>query len=165
LSFRSTYRSLVIIIILVVAVSSCGYSVRKAPAYTEVRIGEIKNLSFEPALQDSFIMALERELTRRGVRVDRGAEHAVEGELKEVKVKGTAEADDVMVQYEIAVSGSFSLTGPEGTSTPLGGGQAFIVTFGGAGTLEELMASRESALESALMDLASEVAASVAGGR
>lgn len=152
-------------LLCVLLITSCGYSLRRAPAIKEIRIGEIKNMTFEPALQDTFILALERELTRLGVRVDRSAGHVVEGKITQVKVKGTAEENNVIVQYEVSISGDFRVVTPEGKRIDLKGRDNFIVTFSGKDTLEELMSSKDGALEQALTNLAADIASDIAANR
>lgn len=157
-----SYRTFIIALIGTVLLASCGYSVRQAPAVSKVRIGPIKNLTFEPGVSDTFILSLERELTKRGVRVDRGAHHALEGSITQVKIQGTAEDNDVTIQYDVSISGSFHLVGPEGKKTALVERNNFIVTFSGRGTLGALMSSKQGAITKALDDLAVAVASAVA---
>ena len=149
-------------------VASCGYSIRQSPAISEVRIGEIKNMSFEPGLQDTFIISLERELTRRGIRVDRSAEYVLEGRINNVQIKGTAEAEGVTVQYEVTITGDFFLVHPDGPSEQrkeLRGRDNFIVSFNARGDLQQVMSSKEGALRQALDNLASDIATDVASAR
>ena len=165
--YRSKNNTFSMAIILACAclISACGYSIRQAPAVSEIRIGTIKNMTFEPALQDTFILALERELTRLGIRVDRKASHVVEGKIIQVKVKGTAEEDNVIVQYEVSISGDFRVVTPEGKRIDLKGRDNFIVTFSGKDTLERLMSSKDGALEEALTNLAADIASDIAANR
>ena len=152
-------------LLCVVLITSCGYSLRPNPAISEVRIGKIKNLTFEPALQDTFILALEQELTRLGVRVDRSAGHVVEGKITQVKVTGKVEENDVIVQYEISITGDFQVVTPEGKKLDLKGRDNFIVTFSGNDDLRRLMSSKEGAIEKALINLATDIASDIAANR
>ncbi len=152
-------------LLCVVLITACGYSLRRVPAINEIRIGKIKNLTFEPALQDTFILALEQELTRLGVRVDRSAGHVVEGKISQVKVKGTVEDNDVIVQYEVSISGDFRVVTPEGKTLNLKGRDNFIVTFSGNNDLSRLMSSKEGAIEKALINLATDIASDIAANR
>ena len=161
--YRATYR-LILAVLTLAMLASCGYSVRKGAAISELRLGDIGNSSLEPGLQDRFIVALERELSRRGIRVDRSASIILEGRLTQVSVKGTAEASGVYVSYEVTVSGTFSLLEPDGKRTPLRGRNYFMSTFGGSGTLEGLASSREKAVAKALEYLAIGIASEVAEG-
>jgi hypothetical protein len=144
------------------ALASCGYSIRKNPAVQKVRIGNISNLTYEPGLQDTFILALERELTRLGVRVDRLAAHSIDGNISSVSIRGIAEANDVTVQYEVKTSGSFTLTGPDNKPRELKGRDSFLINFTARGELHRVMASKETAIKEAINNLARDIAAEVA---
>ncbi len=152
-------------LLCMVLISSCGYSLRRAPAIDEIRIGKIKNLTFEPALQDTFILALEQELTRLGVRVDRNASHVVEGKITQLKVKGTVEENNVIVQYEISIAGDFRVVTPDGKKLNLKGRDNFIVTFSGKDDLTRLISNKEGAIEKALKNLATDIASDIAANR
>ena len=163
-SIKAAPRALILACAMLL-VASCGYSIRQSPAVSEVRIGKIKNMSFEPGLQDTFIISLERELTRRGIRVDRRAGYVLEGRINNVQIKGTAEAEDVTVQYEVTIIGDFFLVHPDGKKKELRGRDNFIVSFNARGDLQSVMASKEGALRRALDNLASDVASDVASAR
>ena len=167
MSFRPTHKAVALLLTLVctVVITACGYSIRQAPAVKEIRIGTIRNLTFEPSIQDTFILALERELTRLGVRVDRSAAHTIEGKITQVKIKGTVEEKDMIVQYEISITGEFWVINPEGKRIDLKGRDSFIVSFGGSGSLERLMSSKEGAIEAALANLAADIASDIASDR
>lgn len=170
--FRPSYKAfsynaagLALALICAVFITSCGYSIRRAPAVRDIRIGEIRNLTFEPALQDTFIMVLERELTRLGVRVDRNAAHVIEGKITQVKIRGTVEENDVIVQYEVSIAGDFRVVTPAGKEINLKGRDNFIVTFSGNDDLRRVMSSKEGALEKALTNLAVDIASDIAANR
>lgn len=148
--------------VLLGAVSAgCGYSVRKGPAVKSVRLGRIANNTYEPRLQDFLYEALSLELMKNGIRIDPGAGHRITGSIDEVRLKGTAEKNGVTVQYEVTVEGSFFLAGPDGVEQPLRKSSAFIVSFGGEGALEGLLAGKELALKRALANMSQEIVASI----
>ena len=97
--------------------------------------------------------------------MDRSAGHVVEGKITQVKVKGTAEENNVIVQYEVSISGDFRVVTPEGKRIDLKGRDNFIVNFSGKGTLERLMSSKDGALEQALTNLAADIASDIAANR
>jgi hypothetical protein len=146
-------------------VMSCGYSLRKSTPVSAVRLGAVENKTYEPRLQDFLFEALSVEFQKQGIRVDHGAAHSVTGTIDEFTVTPTAEKDDVTIQWELAIEGSFFLTSPEGEKKPLRKSNIFIVTFEGEGPLEEVIASREGAIRQALRDLARELVTSVIYGR
>jgi hypothetical protein len=146
-------------------VVSCGYSLRKSTPMSAMRLGAIENKTYEPRLQDLLFEALSVELQKQGIRVDSGAAHAITGTIDKFIVVPTAEKDDVTIQWELIIEGSFFLTSPDGAKKPLRKSNIFIVTFGGEGPLEQVLASREVAIEKALRDLARELVTSAIYGR
>ena len=168
MSYKKTHKAAATALILACAMllmASCGYSIRQNPAIPEIRIGKIRNMSFEPGLQDIFILSLERELTRRGIRVDRQAGYVLEGTINNIEIKGTAEANDVTVLYEVTITGTFYLVDPGGKRKKLKGRDNFIVFFNARGDLQRVMSSKQGALRRALDNLASDIATDVASAR
>ncbi|HEB01936.1 MAG TPA: hypothetical protein ENI12_01740 [Nitrospirae bacterium] len=168
MSYKRSSKAAALALMLACAMllaASCGYSIRQNPAISEVRIGKIRNMSFEPGLQDIFILSLERELTRQGIRVDRQAGYVLEGTINNIQIKGTAEDEDVTVQYEVTITGTFYLVAPGGKRKELRGRDNFIVSFNARGDLQRVMSSKEGALRRALDNLAADVASDVASAR
>jgi len=148
-------------VLAAVIFAGCGYSLRKSPPVDSVRLGVIVNNTYEPRLSDLLYEALSLELTKNGIRVYAGAGHSIRGSIDEVTLRGTAEKDNVTIQYEVTIEGSFFLVGPDGSELPLRKSGVFIVTFGGTGALERLFASKELALRRALENMSREMVASI----
>jgi outer membrane lipopolysaccharide assembly protein LptE/RlpB len=148
-------------VLLAVIPAGCGYSMRKGPAVKAVRLGRIVNNTYEPRLQDFLYEALSLELMKNGIRIDPGAGHQITGSIDEVRLRGTAEKNGVTVQYEVTVTGSFFLVDPGDGKRPLRKSSAFIVSFGGEGALERLLAGKELALKRALANMSQEIVASI----
>ena len=73
-----------------------------------------------------------------------------------------SEKGDVAAEYEITMKGDFTLIDPSGKKKELKDiGSPFIVSFSGAGPLEELIASKELASEKAIRDMAMQVVGAV----
>ncbi|MGD8351586.1 MAG: LPS assembly lipoprotein LptE, partial [Nitrospirota bacterium] len=89
----------------------CGYGVRRAPG-DPVRIGAIENSTYEGRLEDRLAEALASELLKNGIRVDDGADRAIEGTLETLTIESVAESDEVTTTYRITITGSFILRGP-----------------------------------------------------
>jgi hypothetical protein len=160
--YRSSYLLLAAVAALLVM--GCGYSLRKTTPVSAVRLGAVENKTYEPRLQDFLLEALSVEFQKQGIRVDHGAAHSITGTIDEFTVVPTAEKDDVTIQWELTIEGSFVLVSPDGERRPLRKSNIFIVTFEGEGPLEGLIASREAAIEQALRDLARELVTSVIYG-
>lgn len=141
--------------------AGCGYSLRKAPPVDSVRLGVIVNNTYEPRLSDFLYEDLSLELTKNGIRLGGGSGYSIRGSIDDVSLRGTAEKDGVTVQYEVTIEGSFFLVNPDGSEQPLRKSGVFIVTFGGAGALERLFASKELALRRAIENMSREIVASI----
>lgn len=149
-----------LVLLAALALSACGYSVRRPPV-DSVRLGVIKNNTTEPKLEDRLYEALTTELMKNGIRVDSGSSHALEGTIDEITLRGTAEKDEVTVQYEVGINGSFFLVEQSGERKPLRKSNAFIVTFQSEGPLAEVVAFKERATITALRDMAAEIVTSI----
>jgi hypothetical protein len=160
---RSSY--LLLSVLTAVLVTGCGYSLRKSTPVSAVRLGTVENRTYEPRLQDFLLEALSVEFQKQGIRVDQGAAHRITGTIDKFTAAPTAEKEDVTIQWELAIEGSFLLVSPDGTEKPLRKDNIFIVTFGGEGPLEGVIASREAAIRQAMRDLARELVTSVIYGR
>jgi hypothetical protein len=158
-------RHLLLIVCLFAATVSglagCGYTLKKPPLFETVRLGRFENRTFEPALQDRFCEALTHALMKNGIRVNSGADYEIHGSMNRLNVRSVAEQDDVAVQYEVTIMGSFFLTGPDGDTRELSGSGKFIVSFPGQGALEEVVAKKEGAIMEALENISAEIVDSI----
>jgi hypothetical protein len=153
-------RALIRILAVVICFSllaGCGYSIKKSMPVSSVRLGEIENRTSEAKLQDRFREILTHELMKNGIRVSGKSEHEIHGFIGDLKLKGSAEAEDVTVVYEVTVGGSFFLRGPDGEDRPLKSEGEFIVDFSSSGELSNVMSQKEIAIRKALEDIAEEL--------
>jgi len=149
------------LLVLTAALVACGYTIRHSYPVDTVRLGPLRNNTTEPKLEDRLYEAMTHELMRNGVQVDNGSEYAIEGTLDSIELKGTAEKDDITIQYEVRINGSFVLKGPGGESRNLRKSGAFIVSFTSEGALAEVIALKEQAIARALADMSEEIVASL----
>ena len=142
-------------------IAGCGYAIRKPGEIKLVRIGNIGNMTTEPALAETLINSLAQELSRQGIAIATNADYAITGSLGTFDVRSTAEQGGVTVQYEVTVSGEFFITYPDGRTTRLATGHSFIVTYGSTGPMAELEAQRHAAVSRAASNMAQRIAAAV----
>jgi hypothetical protein len=140
-----------------VVLVGCGYSVRQTPGFSSLAIGRIENNTPEPRLEDILYEELALELSRKGIRVERGAGHALTGSIDRYVLRGLAEREGVNVQFQVQITGNFTLRGPRGEERPIRGSGAFLVTFAGRGPLESVLANRDEAVRRSLRDMAREI--------
>jgi hypothetical protein len=149
------------ILILIVLLSGCGYSIQKSSSVDSVRLGKIENRSYEPKLEDRFYEALMVGLMKNGIRINENSGYTVMGTIDSFDLKSLAEREGLTVSYEVVIKGRFFLEGPDGKKRELRSRGVFIVSFSGGGRLETVLASRDEAIERALSDMSEAIAASI----
>ncbi|MBI4691321.1 MAG: hypothetical protein HY754_13815 [Nitrospirae bacterium] len=144
-----------------VTVFGCGYTLqgRQALPFDSIRIGRIENKTHEPKLEDRLQRALADELIRNGIMISKDSGYVISGVIRSFELKPLSEKEDLAAEYEVVITGEFFLTSPEEKVTPLRNSGAFITSFFGTGTIGEIMASKELAIENALKNLSSEIRA------
>jgi hypothetical protein len=156
-----SYAVCSIVLAALVLPVGCGYHIRKAPSVDSVRLGRIVNNTTEPKLQDRLYESLLLSLMKNGIRIKNSAQYELKGSIDDIELRGTAEADGVAIQYEVRISGDFVLKGPDGKARKLRSRNVFIVTFGSTGALEDVIAQKETAIMTALDNMASEIVTSI----
>jgi outer membrane lipopolysaccharide assembly protein LptE/RlpB len=153
----------ILLVILFLVFSGCGYKLqgKETLPFQTVKIGKIENRTFEPKLEDKLHRALADELSKNGFVISANSNHVINGVINTFRLKPLAERDKVAIEYEVIIEGRFTLTLPDGTVKELRNSGAFIVSFYAEGHLNELVASKENAAESALKNLASEIRAGI----
>lgn len=160
---RLKVLSFIPLVILFLVFSACGYKLqgKETLPFQTVKIGKIENRTFEPKLEDKLHRALVDELSKNGFIISANSNHVINGIINTFRLKPLAERDKVAIEYEVIIEGKFTLTSPDGTVKELRNSGAFIVSFYAEGHLNELVASKENAAESALKSLASEIRAGI----
>jgi hypothetical protein len=138
----------------------CGYTLhgKVSLPFDAIKIDTIENRTFEPKLQDRLHKALAKEFLKHGVEVRQDAELKLSGVIHTFELRILSEKSDIASEYEVIIQGDFTLQDPSGRSKEFKDvGSPFIVSFSGAGPLEELIASKETASEKAIADMAMEI--------
>ncbi|MDP2276867.1 MAG: LPS assembly lipoprotein LptE [Nitrospirota bacterium] len=153
-------------LILLFTLSGCGYTLqgRDTLPFTSVKIGRIENRTFEPKLEDKFQKALADELIRSGIMISKNSGHVISGTIYDLKLRPLAEEEGVASEYEVIIKARFFLTSPDGKVKELRNTGVFIVTFSGLGKIENIVAAKEQAAETAMRNLASEIRAGIVYG-
>lgn len=155
-----TLRHILVALLALLAVSGCGYSVKKSTV-TSVRIGDIENMTSQARLDDMLSDALAAALLKNGIEVRNNSEHSIEGTLKTLSLYQLSEREELATTYRVNIEGEFFLVGAEGERTRLPGGGKYIVTFSSEGSLTPVIANKELAIGRAVEDLAEEISASI----
>jgi outer membrane lipopolysaccharide assembly protein LptE/RlpB len=140
--------------------AGCGYTVynRASLPFTEIRIGNIENVTLEPKLQDKLHQALVEEFAKYGVAVTSRAAPVLSGVIRNYSMISLSEKDDITVEYRIMIGVDFTYRDSTGKITQIKDrGLPFIVTFSGAGAIQNLLANKTVAEQQAMSDLAKSV--------
>lgn len=150
-------------LILLFTLSGCGYTLqgRDTLPLTSVKIGRIENRTFEPKLEDKFQKALADELIRNGIMISKSAGHIISGTINDFSLKPLSEKEGVASEYEVIIKANFFLTFPDGKVKELRNKGVFTVSFSGSGNIENIVAAKEQAAETAMRNLASEIRAGI----
>ena len=150
--------------LVVLSLSGCGYTIHTKASlpFEDIQIGTIENKTYEPKLQDRLNKSLTEEFLRQGIAVRSNAGYKLSGVINKFALQVLSEKSDVAAEYEVTIIGDFKLTDPKGNIKEFKGiGSPFIVSFSGAGQLNQLIANKELASERALQDMASEIVAAL----
>jgi hypothetical protein len=161
-ALKSRMRSLSLFIVscLLLALSGCGYSLytRASLPFQSIQIVRIENRTVEPKLRDRLYTALTEEFLKEGIAVSPQAGYKLSCTIHHFELKVLAEQSDIATEYEVIIKGNFVLTDPSGKKKEFKDiGAPFIVSFEGAGPLNELLASKEVASDKAIRDMATEI--------
>jgi outer membrane lipopolysaccharide assembly protein LptE/RlpB len=152
--------SLLALLVTVLLIANCGYSVhRKADLpFTEIMIGKIENKTLEPKLQDKLQLALTEEFEKNGISVTPGAKNRITGVIHNIDMISLSEKDGTTVEYRIIVTADFTFHDAGGTVKEIKkAGSPFIVSFSGSQDMGNLLANRDQAERKAMADVAMKV--------
>ena len=157
---RMRSGSLFTVFCFLLGLSGCGYSLHKTASlpFQSVDVVRIENKTVEPKLQDRLYKALTEEFLKEGIAVSSQAGYKLSCTINHFELKLLAEQSNVATDYEMIIKGTFVLTDPSGKKKEFKDiGAPFIVSFAGAGPLDELLASKEVASDRAIRNMATEI--------
>lgn len=146
--------------------SGCGYTLqgKETLPFTSVKIGRIENKTFEPKLEDKFQKALADELMKNGIMISKSAGYVISGTINNFSLTPLSEKEGVASEYEVIIKAKFFLTFQDGKVKELRNSGVFTVSFSGLGNIENIVAAKEQAAETAMRNLASEIRAGIVYG-
>jgi outer membrane lipopolysaccharide assembly protein LptE/RlpB len=153
--------SLIISLLVAVMVAGCGYTLqgRADLPFDAVEIGEIKNTTGEPKLQDRMNRLLAETFMQYGVDIRSSARYRIDGEINKFEVYPVAERNLQALEYQLNISGNFKIIDTRNKKMAELNNIAapFLVYFRSSGMLVNVLAAKETATEQALKDLSQEV--------
>ena len=157
---RTRMMLLLVLLAPILLTAGCGYSVynRASLPFTEIRIGNLDNMTLEPKLQDKLHQALVEEFAKYGVAVTPGAAPVLSGVIRNFSMVSLSEKNDVTVEYRFIIGVDFTYQDSTGKIREIKDrGLPFIVSFSGAGALQDLLANKTVAEQKAMSDLAKSI--------
>ena len=157
---RTRMMLLLVLLAPILLTAGCGYSVynRASLPFTEIRIGNLDNMTLEPKLQDKLHQALVEEFAKYGVAVTPGAAPVLAGVIRNFSMVSLSEKNDVTVEYRFIIGVDFTYQDSTGKIREIKDrGLPFIVSFSGAGALQDLLANKTVAEQKAMSDLAKSI--------
>lgn len=145
------HRMLITILVLGL-LAGCGYTIQRS--IESVHIGKLTNKTFEPKVTDRLTEALTRSFTKHGIKVAGASPYELQGTVDEVQIKPDAVRDNVAISYKVTLACTFTLKGPDGKSRVLQHGNDFIVSYLSTGSIQDVIAAKDAAMDKALEDLA-----------
>jgi outer membrane lipopolysaccharide assembly protein LptE/RlpB len=181
--------ALILSLLVTVMIAGCGYQLqgRADLPFKEVAIGEIKNVTSEPKLQDRMHRLLAETFMEYGVDVRNSSRYRIEGSINKFQVWPVAEKDLKAVEYQLLIAGNFKVVDTESrkesakpgiktTATTIVGtkdtddkkveykaenigdiSNPYFTYFRSTGLLVNVLAEKEIATEKAIKDLSQEL--------
>jgi len=128
--------------------------------FDSIHIDRFENRTSQPKLEDKLFRALTEEFVKQGINVYSHAEYKLGGVIKHYDLRILSEKSGSAAEYEVIIESDFSLFDPSGEKKTFKDiGSPFIVSFPSSGTLEEMVATKDLALDRALQEISREIVA------
>jgi outer membrane lipopolysaccharide assembly protein LptE/RlpB len=153
----------VIIFSLLVAIfaAGCGYTLQGTAnlPYDSVTLGQIKNTTVEPKLQDRMSRLLAETLLEYGFEIRPAAKYKIQGTIVKFALNPISEKSLTAIQYQVLIEGNFELidTYAQKAKPLMSLSSPFTTYFRSSGNLTSVLAEKEAATEKALKDLSQEL--------
>ncbi len=158
MKFRTLFFTLLIFSLIL---SGCGYRIqtKKDLPFESIAIGEIKNLTYEPRLQDRLMQSLAEVLMSYGFYLSNDAKYRIDGDITRFSLRVLSEISLTASEYEVDIAGTFTVTNREtGKTYPVKILRPFSTHFTTKDKLVEVLSQKESYTKRALNELSQEIA-------
>ncbi len=153
-------KSVLISILALSLLTGCGYKLqtRADLPFESIAIGDIKNLTYEPRLQDRMLSILTETLRTYGFYIDNTARYRIEGEIKGFNMRVLSEKGLTATEYEVDIAVSFKIIDREtGKAYPIRLLKPFPTHFTTKERLSEVLVQKEDYTKKALGEIAQEI--------
>lgn len=154
--YISMQRHIVLLLVFLLFVAGCGYSVRHSSdlPFHEISISSIMNKTYEPNIEDILYQKISEEFMKQGISVRNSSEYIINGEIKEFTLKILSEKNEFSSEYEVVIKANFTLSGPDGRREEFMSIKSpFTESFIAKREINSIVSLKQIATERALQDL------------
>ncbi len=144
----------------ILLLASCGYHLvgSKPLPFNSVTIQQIKNMTYEPRLEEKLHNALSREFITQGIRVkSSGGDVDVEAAITTFELKAIASIDERVQEQSIIMKVNVKISDKDRVTEFIGMQSPIRITFMTIGTITESVVLKEKATEKAFLEIAKEI--------
>lgn len=150
----------VMILVLALFISSCGYRVVGSTLlpFESINIEHVKNETYEPRLEDRLHLALSKEFINQGIAVNApGAEVILETTVINFTLGAIGAVNETVKEQELVMEVDIRIL-DKGNVTEFNSMQSPIkITFQATGTVSDSIANKEIATDKACSEIAKEI--------
>lgn len=147
-------------LILLLFLSSCGYRIigSKFLTFDSITLKQVKNMTYEPGLEERMHNALASEFINQGIEVKAaGGDVTLETAITTFALGAIGAVDETIKEQEVIMHVDIRIT-DNGNFTEFKAMQSPIkITFQSTGTVSEAVAYKESATDKACREIAKEI--------
>lgn len=139
---------------------SCGYRLigSKHMPFDSVMVRPVKNLTYEPLLEDHFHRALSREFTINGIKMVReGGDIDIETVITNFSLSALGAVDERIKEQTINMSVDLRIVDNGNVTEFKGMGSPIRITFESTGSISDAVANKEKAIVKISEEIAKEV--------
>ncbi|GBE03205.1 hypothetical protein BMS3Abin09_00116 [bacterium BMS3Abin09] len=148
------------VLVLALFISSCGYRVVGSTLlpFESINIKHVKNVTYEPRLEDRLHLALSREFTNQGIDVNTaGSEVTLEATVTNFELGAIGAVDEIIKEQELIMTVDIRIV-DRGEITEFKSMTSPIkITFQSTGTVSDSVAHMETAIDKASSEIAKEI--------
>lgn len=151
-------------LILAILVTSCGYRVigSQSIPFDSVTIKPVKNMTYEPGLEDRLHNALSTEFINQGIEVKTGGgDVKLEATVKSFLLGAVAAIDEIVKEQDITMSVDIEMIDNERVIRFESMGSPIKITFQSTGSVSSSAAEKEMAADKACREIAKEIVSKI----
>ncbi|HMK42834.1 MAG TPA: LPS assembly lipoprotein LptE [Dissulfurispiraceae bacterium] len=154
-------KLILLAVVIGIFLTGCGYTLqtRANLPFQEIDLGRIENKTAEPKIEDRMTRNLGDVLMEYGFALSPGARYRIEGEVRSFVLTVLSEVSLTAAQYQVTATVGMRLVDTQtGKIVPIENiSSPYVTSFSASGRLENILAQKEIATNSALRDLSQRI--------